>query len=246
MLDALDRVRVPVSRFEARGMGYMDGGEDTAGLFRRACAEGKVTPVPSSACCGPRCNQHGRLPTRRETRRLRKLPAGRAMTPRSPRCWRSVAASGWHRSGQHADAVAISYSSMGANGSGGRSHNGGRGYLGTAVTPFLRVAGTRRPGRVEKTKLDASAVVGGCGSGGRFSNGTGTGAGRVDVLDGSKWTTGNPSPSAGQTLRRSKGLQTLCVQCHRDKSRREYLETLPPEVAKWHILTDEMRYPLSP
>ena len=37
-------------------------------------------------------------------------------------------------------------------------------------------------------------------------------------------------------------LQTLCVRCHRHKSRAEYLESLPPEVAKWVSFTDELRY----
>ena len=46
LLDALDRARVPAGRFEARGMGYKDGGEDTR-LFRRACAEGRVVPQRS-------------------------------------------------------------------------------------------------------------------------------------------------------------------------------------------------------
>ena len=44
--DVLDRARVPVASLETRGQGYRDGGEDVR-AFRRACAEGKVTPVVS-------------------------------------------------------------------------------------------------------------------------------------------------------------------------------------------------------
>ncbi len=44
--DALEAAGVPPARLEARGMGYLDGGEDVR-TFRRAFAEGKVTPFPS-------------------------------------------------------------------------------------------------------------------------------------------------------------------------------------------------------
>ena len=44
--DALEAAGVPPAAFEARGMGFMDGGEDVR-TFRRACAEGKVAPSPS-------------------------------------------------------------------------------------------------------------------------------------------------------------------------------------------------------
>ena len=44
--DALDKARVPTSAFEPRGMGFKDGAEDVRG-FRRACADGRVTPVTS-------------------------------------------------------------------------------------------------------------------------------------------------------------------------------------------------------
>ena len=37
---------MPVAALESRGQGYRDGGEDVR-AFRRACAEGKVTPVVS-------------------------------------------------------------------------------------------------------------------------------------------------------------------------------------------------------
>ena len=46
LLDALDRARVPPGQFEARGMGFRDGGADTR-MFRRACAEGRVVPQVS-------------------------------------------------------------------------------------------------------------------------------------------------------------------------------------------------------
>ena len=44
--DALKKAGVPVARLELRGMGYKDGGEDVRD-FRRAVAEGAVTPVRS-------------------------------------------------------------------------------------------------------------------------------------------------------------------------------------------------------
>ena len=44
--DALDRARIPSAAFETRGMGFKDGAADVR-AFRRACAEGKVTPAPS-------------------------------------------------------------------------------------------------------------------------------------------------------------------------------------------------------
>ena len=44
--DALTAAGVPSASLELRGMGYKDGGEDVR-FFRRACAEGKVTPVRS-------------------------------------------------------------------------------------------------------------------------------------------------------------------------------------------------------
>lgn len=44
--DALDKACIPSARFETRGMGYADGGADVR-AFRRACAEGQVTPAPS-------------------------------------------------------------------------------------------------------------------------------------------------------------------------------------------------------
>ena len=43
--DALAASGVPPAAFEARGMGYRDGAEDVRG-FRRACADGRVAPVP--------------------------------------------------------------------------------------------------------------------------------------------------------------------------------------------------------
>ena len=46
LADALDAARVPPGILELRGMGYKDGSEDVRG-FRRACAEGKVTPARS-------------------------------------------------------------------------------------------------------------------------------------------------------------------------------------------------------
>lgn len=44
--DALDKAEIPAAAFETRGMGYADGGADVR-AFRRACAEGRVTPAPS-------------------------------------------------------------------------------------------------------------------------------------------------------------------------------------------------------
>ena len=44
--DGLDRARIPAAAFETRGMGFKDGGEDVR-QFRRACADGIVTPVRS-------------------------------------------------------------------------------------------------------------------------------------------------------------------------------------------------------
>ena len=44
--DALEAAGIPPAGFETRGMGFVDGAADVRG-FRRACAEGKVTPVPS-------------------------------------------------------------------------------------------------------------------------------------------------------------------------------------------------------
>ncbi|MCE2494033.1 MAG: terminase [Alphaproteobacteria bacterium] len=44
--DALDAARVPTAAVEVRGQGFKDGGEDVRD-FRRACLEGRVTPVPS-------------------------------------------------------------------------------------------------------------------------------------------------------------------------------------------------------
>ncbi len=44
--DSLKRIGVPVCPLIVRGMGFMDGGQDVRD-FRRACAEGKVRPVPS-------------------------------------------------------------------------------------------------------------------------------------------------------------------------------------------------------
>ena len=45
--DALDRAGIPPrAKFEVRGMGYHDGGADVR-AFRRACADGRVTPAPS-------------------------------------------------------------------------------------------------------------------------------------------------------------------------------------------------------
>jgi len=44
--DALDAAGVPRAALELRGMGFKDGAEDVR-AFRRACAEGKVTPAPS-------------------------------------------------------------------------------------------------------------------------------------------------------------------------------------------------------
>ena len=44
--DALDKAGVPPAALEVRGMGYMDGGEDVR-TFLRACADSRVTPLPS-------------------------------------------------------------------------------------------------------------------------------------------------------------------------------------------------------
>ena len=44
--DALDRARIPPAAFTPRGMGFFHGGEDVR-AFRRACADGRVVPVPS-------------------------------------------------------------------------------------------------------------------------------------------------------------------------------------------------------
>ena len=44
--DALDGAGVPLAALELRGMGYRDGAEDVR-AFRRACLEGRVTPIPS-------------------------------------------------------------------------------------------------------------------------------------------------------------------------------------------------------
>ena len=41
--DALDKAGVPTAALELRGQGFKDGGEDVR-QFRRACAEGIVTP----------------------------------------------------------------------------------------------------------------------------------------------------------------------------------------------------------
>ena len=44
--DALARAGIPRAALELRGMGFKDGAEDVR-AFRRACAEGRVTPLPS-------------------------------------------------------------------------------------------------------------------------------------------------------------------------------------------------------
>ena len=44
--DALEGAGVPPAAFTPRGMGFLDGAEDVRG-FRRACADGRVVPVPS-------------------------------------------------------------------------------------------------------------------------------------------------------------------------------------------------------
>ena len=44
--DALEAAGVPPAAFEARGMGYQDGAADVR-AFRKACADGWVTPAPS-------------------------------------------------------------------------------------------------------------------------------------------------------------------------------------------------------
>ena len=44
--DALDKAGIPPATFETRGMGFQDGAADVR-AFRRACADGKVTPAPS-------------------------------------------------------------------------------------------------------------------------------------------------------------------------------------------------------
>ena len=43
---ALDKARVPQAAFISRGQGYKDGAADVR-EFRRACADGRVTPLPS-------------------------------------------------------------------------------------------------------------------------------------------------------------------------------------------------------
>ena len=49
-------------------------------------------------------------------------------------------------------------------------------------------------------------------------------------------------PLARGGSNRPSNLQTLCFPCHRTKTRGEYLESLPPESAKWVRFADEMRY----
>ena len=44
--DALDKAGVSLAAFEVRGMGFKDGAEDVR-AFRKGCADGRVTPVPS-------------------------------------------------------------------------------------------------------------------------------------------------------------------------------------------------------
>ena len=44
--DALEAANVPPATLEVRGMGFKDGAEDVR-QFRRACAEGRVSPSPS-------------------------------------------------------------------------------------------------------------------------------------------------------------------------------------------------------
>ena len=44
--DALDKGGVPGAELQVRGMGFKDGAEDVRG-FRRALADGRVTPIPS-------------------------------------------------------------------------------------------------------------------------------------------------------------------------------------------------------
>ena len=44
--DALEKAGVPLAAFEVRGMGFKDGAEDVR-AFRKGCADGRVTPVPS-------------------------------------------------------------------------------------------------------------------------------------------------------------------------------------------------------
>lgn len=44
--DALEAARIPAADLVVRGQGFRDGGEDVR-AFRRACAEGRVTPSPS-------------------------------------------------------------------------------------------------------------------------------------------------------------------------------------------------------
>ena len=44
--DALKAAHIPLAKLELRGMGFKDGAEDVR-AFRRACLEGKVTPLPS-------------------------------------------------------------------------------------------------------------------------------------------------------------------------------------------------------
>ena len=44
--DALEKAGVPAAALEVRGMGFQDGGADVR-AFRRAMADGKVTPLPS-------------------------------------------------------------------------------------------------------------------------------------------------------------------------------------------------------
>ncbi len=44
--DALDAAHIPPAAVEARGQGFLDGGEDVR-AFRRACLESRVTPLPS-------------------------------------------------------------------------------------------------------------------------------------------------------------------------------------------------------
>lgn len=46
LADALDKAGVPPAVLEVRGMGYQDGGADVR-AFRRAFADGNVTPLPS-------------------------------------------------------------------------------------------------------------------------------------------------------------------------------------------------------
>ena len=65
--DALEAARIPAADLVVRGQGFRDGGEDVR-AFRRACAEGRVTPSPSLLLRSAMAEAPHRLRTRQGTR----------------------------------------------------------------------------------------------------------------------------------------------------------------------------------